>query len=69
MEDKLAIKLRVHGYHIYNNIWEAAVGEELLCEREPRNTKDRYAVIFASLIFAGLTSPANTTKFSHCEIN
>lgn len=38
------IELCVRGYHVYKDIWEAAIGEELLCERETRNTKDRYAV-------------------------
>lgn len=33
------LELCVRGY-----IWEAAIGEELQCERETRNTKDRYAV-------------------------
>ena len=45
MEDELAIELCVRGYHVYNNIWEAAVGEELPCEHEPRNTKDRYSLV------------------------
>ena len=34
----------VRSYHIYKEIWEAAVGEILVCEREPRNAADRYAV-------------------------
>ena len=34
----------VRGYHVYQEIWEAAVGEVLACEREPRNATDRYAV-------------------------
>ena len=34
----------MRGYHVYNDIWEAAVGETLVCIREPRNTHDRYAV-------------------------
>ena len=34
----------IHSYHIYKDIWEAADGEELLYEREPRNDHDRYAV-------------------------
>ena len=38
------LELCVRGYHLYKNIWEAAIGEELQCERETRNTKDRYAV-------------------------
>ena len=38
------LELCVRGYHLYKDIWEAAIGEELQCERETRNTKDRYAV-------------------------
>ena len=34
----------IRGYHIYKDIWEAVVGEELTCERETENTHDRYAV-------------------------
>ena len=38
------IKLCVHGYYVYKDIWEAAIREELPCEREARNSKDRYAI-------------------------
>ena len=31
-------------YHVYKNIWEAAVGETLSCVRESRNARDQYAV-------------------------
>ena len=34
----------VRGYHVYREVWEAAVGEVLACEREPRNAEDKYAV-------------------------
>ena len=34
----------IHGYHIYKEIWEAAAGEVLMCERETHNDRDRYAV-------------------------
>ena len=34
----------VRGYHIYKDIWDAVIGEELRCEREPDNRSDRYAV-------------------------
>ena len=37
-------ELCVHGYHVYQRIWTAAVGEVLHCEREPTNSRDRYAV-------------------------
>ena len=34
----------VHGYHIYEGIWAAALGEQIGCIREPLNTMDSYAV-------------------------
>ena len=34
----------VRGYHVYKTIWAAAVGEVLICRREPTNSADRYAV-------------------------
>ena len=35
----------VHGYHVYQRVWDAVVGENLECERETSNEKDRYAVV------------------------
>ena len=34
----------VHSYHIYKNLWDAVIGEELQCERELDNESDRYAI-------------------------
>ena len=34
----------VRGYHVYERIWSVTIGEELLCEREMDNERDRYAV-------------------------
>ena len=34
----------VRGYHVYKDVWDAAIGEVLVCEPEPRNAEDRYAV-------------------------
>ena len=34
----------VRGYHKYKDIWEAEVGENLVCERETGNVHDLYAV-------------------------
>ena len=31
-------------YHIYQKVWAAAVGKELVCERETDNSYDLYAV-------------------------
>ena len=33
-------ELCVRGYHVYQRIWTAAVGEVLHCEREPTNSRD-----------------------------
>ena len=35
---------KIRGYHIYKDIWTAAIGELLLCKREVRNISDPYAV-------------------------
>ena len=35
----------IHGYHKYKGLWDAAVnGVGLLCEREPENSHDTFAV-------------------------
>ena len=34
----------VRGYHVYSDIWEAVIGEELDCRWDPSNAIDRYAV-------------------------
>ena len=30
----------IRGYHVYNEVWEGAVGEALVCETEPENTSN-----------------------------
>ena len=44
MEDEYERDLCVRGYHVYEAVWRAVVGETLACERGPRNEHDRYAV-------------------------
>ena len=41
------------GYHVYKEIWAAALGEQLVCEREPYNPSDRYAVAVVKNTFKG----------------
>ena len=36
--------LCIRGYHVYQAIWTAAIGEVLPCVRELTNIEDRYAV-------------------------
>ena len=46
-DEKMAAEFRnkicMRGYHVYNDIWEADVGETLVCMRELRNAHDRYS--------------------------
>ena len=44
IEGEFTIPSCVRGYHIYKEIWTATIGEELVCQRGPRNINDRYAV-------------------------
>ena len=34
----------IRGYHVFKEMWEAQMGEMLVCEREPHNAQDQYAV-------------------------
>jgi len=37
----------VHGYHV---CWTPVIGEQLVCEREEGNPRDRYAVVVKKLV-------------------
>ena len=39
MEEFFKKKCSIQGYHVYKEVWEAAV-EESECERDPENTFD-----------------------------
>ena len=43
--NRYTIESCVCGYHVYKDIWEARVGEELSCEREIGNSMDPFAVV------------------------
>ena len=30
----------IRGYHVYKEVWWTAVGESLVCERDPENASD-----------------------------
>ena len=34
----------VRGYHVYKDIWDPSIGEELVCARDPTNPRDPFAV-------------------------
>ena len=38
------IECCIHGCHVYQEIWDAAVDEELICQPERSNAHGRYAV-------------------------
>ena len=35
----------VRGYHVYESVWHAVVGDQLSCVREPGNCQDTIAVV------------------------
>lgn len=39
-----SVEAMVRGYHVYQDHWDAAIGERLPCKREPGNRKDPFAV-------------------------
>ena len=62
--------------HIYKDIWYAVVGEVLVCEREPNNFQDRYAVAVkkensACLIFVHKATRENilTAKITQITVH
>ena len=51
------VEAMIRGYHEYQSIWEAEVGERLTCIREPGNVRDPYAV--------AVTKPESATTVGH----
>ena len=64
MKEELVIELCVRGYLVYKDIWEAAIGEELPCEEETRNTKDRYAIAVKNFARKNIRGPASTANIA-----
>ena len=50
------VETMIRGYHEYQSIWEAEIGENLTCIREPGNVRDPYAV--------AVTKPKSSTYYS-----
>ena len=42
--ESYSIHTSVRGYHVYKDVWEAALGQLLPCQRGPGNIHDPYAV-------------------------
>ena len=38
------VEAMVRGYHAYQDSWDALIGEELVCAREPDNLRDPFVV-------------------------
>ena len=52
--DLFTIETMVRGYHVYKDVWNADLGEQLSCQREPTNTRYLFAVAFVrSLVTIG----------------
>ena len=58
--EELRIELCIQGHHIYKNIWNPAVREVWVCEREHHNTADQYSVaITKGVVVEHLQYPKN----------
>ena len=52
--ETFSIEAMVRGYHVYQKIWDAALGEQLSCSRETGNRQDPFAVaVVRSLVTVG----------------
>ena len=40
----------VRGYRVYQEVWRAVVGEDLACDRETSNERDRYTVAVKKMV-------------------
>ena len=49
--EEYIVELCVPDYHIYKDVLEAIVAEQLECVKEPRNVNDRCAVAIYSLLY------------------
>ena len=60
----------VWGYHIYQHIWFAAIGEVFSCERDSTNLRDRYAVAVKKICSnnRAFTSKGITCLFTVCSL-
>ena len=50
--ERFSVDSCVRGYHVYNDIWEASVGEELPCQCEDGHAADPYDMLL------GLRTPS-----------
>ena len=54
----------MRGHHVYKEIWTPVIDEDLMCEREPSNSVDPYAVaVIKRLEFSG-SGPAASLSSS-----
>ena len=56
----------VRGCHIYQELWEAVIGEELQCQRERDNPADMYAVVVRKNEQQSFTFLEDLHAFVHC---
>ena len=52
----------IRRFHVFKDIWEAALSKESMCERESHNQRDRYVKFFLAINicvfnFRGLPAP------------
>ena len=59
----------MRGYHVHRYIWDAVVGESLICRREPLNPRDKYAVaVIEKFRVYNLILLKNFCEFNFCGL-
>ena len=43
--EEFTVARGIHGYHVYKDIWDATMGEELHCDRELDKSRDIYTAV------------------------
>ena len=43
--DKYITEMCVRGFHAYQNVWRPIIVQELKCERDEDNNKDRFVIV------------------------
>ena len=57
---RCVVEAMIRGYHEYQSIWEAEIGENLTCIREPGNVRDPYHTYAVAVI-----KPESSTIVGH----
>ena len=56
----------MRGYHIYKEVWEASLGETMVCAIESENAFDPFAVSVVRAEKSSVTCQGKSLPLAHC---